>query len=252
MNEPGPRPPDTIPIDLAQWMEESDDATLALLVSVGDAQGLGCQFEPTADDTVGIFNSWWPDVRITEALAKLLTCGLIEAGPRGTYVWPVRLQTRLESALTGRYAEDSDYFQKIVQGFTNYLQEAQPEVVPANPSSELWNTQTYLTGRRRHHFIYRPFPFMFQPPPEDYLLVLSEYPETVMEKIIQNFVAEASRRKRLAIYDLERTHKINLTHSEVAVHFERYLNRVHGLRIRPAPGLNRALADEAILNLEMG
>ncbi|MBF0528124.1 MAG: hypothetical protein HQK55_02390 [Deltaproteobacteria bacterium] len=253
MNGSGPIvKPETIPTNLAKWMVDNDDPSISLLTAIGDAGELRCKFEPTSDDTVKIFTHWWPEARLEETTTQLLAEGLIEADSDRSFALPSRLQPTLKASLTEFYSHDSSFFNDIFDGFSRYLQQEQPEVVPADPSIDLWNGRTYLTGERRHHLIYRSFPLLFEAPPEDYLLVISEYPDTVLEKIIENFVADASRRNRVAILDLDQTQKVNLTRSEVFVHFERYLRRAHGLRIRTVPTLSRALADGAILNLEMG
>ena len=52
--------------------------------------------------------------------------------------------------------------------------------------------------------------------------------------------------------DLENGYKINLTRSDVFVHFERYLRRVHGLRLVVHPDLTQGLIDGGVMKLEMG
>ena len=117
---------------------------------------------------------------------------------------------------------------------------------------ETWGGKTYTAGGRNHHLLVRPFPLLLQPHPEDYILMLCRFPDAGMDNITEAYVHGPALRRRLALYDLQRAEKINLTRSEVFVYFERYLRRAHSLRIGPAPALSRSLEEGGILSLQMG
>jgi hypothetical protein len=64
------------------------------------------------------------------------------------------------------------------------------------------------------------------------------------------FVQKPAVRQRVALYDLDQGQKMNLTRSDVFIHFERYLRWVHRLRVVPSPALTQSLLDSGLLVLE--
>jgi len=88
--------------------------------------------------------------------------------------------------------------------------------------------------------------------PESFLLLLCQLPATDTETIMELFVESSALRQRVAMVDLEKGFKINLTRSEIFVHFERYLRRVHRLRLAVHPDLTQSLVDGGIMKLEKG
>ncbi|MBI4775738.1 MAG: hypothetical protein HY788_16465 [Deltaproteobacteria bacterium] len=118
--------------------------------------------------------------------------------------------------------------------------------------SATWGGRCFSASGRCHHVLIRPRPVLIRAHPLAFILLLSPLPVSGIHPIIDLFVEIPGLRQRLAIVDIENGLKINLTKSDVFVHFERYLRRVHGLRLAVHPELTQGLVDGGIMKLEKG
>ena len=115
-----------------------------------------------------------------------------------------------------------------------------------------WGGRCFSSSGLCHHVLIRPRPVLLRAHPEAFMLLLCDLAAASIDAIIERFVERPGFRRRLALVDLEKGYKINLTRSDVFVHFERYLRRVHGLRLVVHPDLTQGLVDGGIMKLEMG
>jgi hypothetical protein len=119
-------------------------------------------------------------------------------------------------------------------------------------SPEVWGGRGYGISGKSHYLLLRPHPLHLRSHPEGYILMLSRLSDAGTGLTAQQFAKSRSLRDRLALYDLNRCIKFNISRSEAFVFFERYLRRVHGLRIAPAASLTQSLLDSGLLSFEMG
>jgi hypothetical protein len=139
---------------------------------------------------------------------------------------------------------------ELLDGFTAHCRQELGIEIDDRMAS--WGGRCFSSSGRCHHVLIRPRPVMIRPHPDAFLLLLCGLPETDIGTILELFVESPALRQRLALVDLETGFKINLTRSEIFVHFERYLRRMHGLRLVVHPDLTRSLVDGGIMKLEKG
>jgi hypothetical protein len=109
-----------------------------------------------------------------------------------------------------------------------------------------------FTTERAHWLLIRPSPVRLRAHEEAYILLLCRLPDAASQVVAELLVQSPALRQRVALYDLERGLKFNLTRSEVFVHFERFLKRIHGLRMGPDPTLTQSLLDAGLLSYDKG
>jgi hypothetical protein len=115
-----------------------------------------------------------------------------------------------------------------------------------------WGGLCLASSGRCHHVLVRPCPVRLRAHPEAFMLLLCHLPQSGLDAVIELFVEQPGLRRRLAMVDPEKGFKINLTRSDIFVYFERYLRRIHGLRLAVHPELTRGLVDGGIMKLEKG
>ena len=138
----------------------------------------------------------------------------------------------------------------ILDGFTAHCREELG--IDLDEKTATWGGRCYSSADRCHHVLIRPHPVLLRSHPHAFFLLLCHLPPAGIQAILHCFVDSAGLRQRLALVDLEVGYKINLTRSDVFVHFERYLRRKHGLRLAVHPELTKGLVDGGILKLEKG
>ncbi len=138
----------------------------------------------------------------------------------------------------------------ILDGFTAHCREGLG--IDIDEQTATWGGRCYSSLDHCHHVLIRPQPVLLRSHPHAFLLLLCHLPSTGIQAIINCFVESAGLRQRSALVDLEKGYKINLTRSDVFVHFERYLRRKHGLRLAVHPELTKGLVDGGIMKLEKG
>ena len=139
---------------------------------------------------------------------------------------------------------------ELLDGFTAYCRKELG--IEVDDRTATWGGRCFSSSGRCHHVLIRPRPVLLRPHPESFLLLLCQLPATDIGPVLELFVKSSALRQRLAMVDLEKGFKINLTRSEIFVHFERYLRRMHGLRLAVHPDLTRSLVDGGIMKLEKG
>lgn len=125
-----------------------------------------------------------------------------------------------------------------------------PQLLPQIGKRCYWGGTAYTSSGRTHLLLFRPFPLYPRAHPELYMLMICHLPQGGLEPITDLFVASASLRQRVALYDLDKGQKMNLTRSDLFIHFERFLRWTYGLRIVLSPELTQGLISAGILVLE--
>jgi hypothetical protein len=141
-------------------------------------------------------------------------------------------------------------FRQLMDDFVTYLREE--EIPMCRIDTGIAGGATFAAGGRRHHVLFRPAPLLITAHREDYILYISTLTGAAVDFITGRFTAEKPVRSRTAVMDPFAEQKMNLTRSEIYVHFERYLRRRHKLRPAPPNAFTRGLSDSAILSLEKG
>lgn len=202
-----------------------------------------------------LFKAWFPEVSLEGTLDALNAAGIVEKGTDGAWRVPPDIRGHLGMELGRRLLSRPVQVSSgdlplldLLQGFEAYA--AERELAGA-PRSAPWGGMARDSAGRGHVIVVRPCLLYLEAPARHYLLALCAWPHED-GSMAEAFARGPGLRQRLALFDLARTEKINLTHSDVFVHFERYLARRHGLRLRPSPRLGRALEETGILSMRMG
>jgi hypothetical protein len=166
------------------------------------------------------------------------------------------LASRLHRALAGFSVElpaGPTSYGQLLEGFAAHcVHETGVRLAPAEQTIAASAAWTFLSTNRLHAMLVRPYPLWVPAHPDSFVALLGRLPDIVPKDLLERFAGEPAVRARAAVYDLERGEKINLTRSDVFVHFERFLRRTHRLRVVPSPDVTRALADSGVLTLDKG
>lgn len=244
---------------VSHWLREEEWAPLSVLCSLLDAHLLLGVEGLSMDDLQPLFAVWWPRHSLSELLGDLVGSGLATLQPGPSYAVAPGLRPALAAALDGHLAgqlvflpEAAPSLEELFAGLEQYLREEGSEATRSGDLPEVWDGAAFSSNGRRHLILRRPFPLHLQAHPEAFILYLFQLPDQGAERLAAPFVLRAALRQRLALVDLEQGQKLNLTRSDVFVHFERYLRRAHGLRLALAEALTQGLVDGGLLKLEKG
>lgn len=242
------------------WLKEGATPHLSILYTLLDAHLLFGETGLSIEALQSLFEVCWPQISLIDTLTEMLHSELLMARPGPSYTMPQELRPTLATQLGDNLAHYPCHlpngvteFEELVGSFAGYLQsELKGALAQADRGTDVWGGQAFNSSGRRHLLLLRPCPLRLHPHPEACILMLCQLPDIGIETITEQFARKPALRHRLALYDLEKAHKINLTRSDVFVYFERYLRRVHGLRVVPAPALTQTLIDSGLLSLEKG
>lgn len=245
---------------LRTWLKEGATPHLSILYTLLDAHLLFEETGLSIEALQSLFEVCWPETSLPDTLTEMLRPELLTASPGPSYMIPQELRPTLATELGENLAHYPFHlpnsvteFEELLGNFAAYLQgELKGTLTQADTMREVWGGQAFRSSGRHHLLLLRPCPLRLHAHPEANILMLCQLPEADIETITQQFARKPALRHRLALYDLEKAHKINLTRSDVFVYFERYLRRVHGLRMVPAPALTQTLVDSGLLSLEKG
>ncbi len=243
---------------LKGWLKARDWPHLGPLCALLDAHLLFREEGLSAEALRPLFQVWWRAKSLAAILADLVGAGLLLEGSSGAcYAVPCELRQSLAAELGRHLAglptslpDGITDLRRLLYGFAGYCQRETTNLLV--PAAEVWGGMSFASGGGRHLLLLRPSPVRLHPHPEAYVLILCALPEASAESIAGQFASRPALRHRLALYDLEKGHKINLTRSELFVHFERYLRQGHGLRVTPSPAFTRCLMASGLLNLNKG
>lgn len=231
----------------------------SVFFTVLDSNFLYQKKELMAEDLQAFFVDLWPEFSLHQALTDLQNLGLLTGGSSTGYAVAKGLQAAIASEMERHFAHsrvllsDSDItFQELMDGFEEYARSEIEGTFSDSLERKILGGRTYLAGGSKHHILLRPYPLTPQPHSEDYVLILCRLLTPKAHMLTKLYIRNPSLRRGVAIYDLGKTEKINLTRSEVFVHFERYIRRRHGLRISPNPEITQGLVDSGLLSLRMG
>jgi hypothetical protein len=240
--------------------QEGVPETSSVLSALLDAQlifnepGLSLeQFHP-------LWNPFFPDRPLEAQLRELGILRWVEISRSSTYAVPSGLCLPLAREMDGfmtqqtiRLPHGDMAMGQLLDDFSDYYGNGPGIDLPAEKKSvKAWGGMVLFTTDRAHWMLIRPHPVRLRAQEEAYLLVLCSLPETVSLVLAGLFVNSPALRQRVALFDLEGGRKLNLTRSEVFVHFERFLKRVHGVRIGPDPALTQSLLDAGLLSFDKG
>ncbi len=196
---------------------------------------------------------------LADTLTDLIRSGLLEAGPDSQYMIPETLRPTLAAELDSyinsyslQLPESAVQFRELLDDFTGFCQSEWPGRLEMDPETAVWGGRAFMCEGRRHFLLLRPSPLWLNAHPESYTLLLCHLPAASIEPITEQLVSQPGLRYRLALCDLEQAHKMNLTRSDLFVYLERYLRRIHGLRLAPAPTFTDGLVDRGLLSLDKG
>lgn len=242
---------------LRPWLHEPDWASISLLSTMLDSHLLFQEEGLGADDLEPLFQVWWPDRSLSETIRQLQGKGLLTVGPGQRTRVPDGLIEPLASVLSTILGREklslprwSGSPAELLTAFDAYCLQELSGPRPADGHSYAWGGAAYTSAGRTHLLLFRPFPLRLQAHPELYVLMICQLPQDGVEAITHPFIEHPSLRQRLALYDLDQGQKMNLTRSDLFIHFERFLRWTHGLRIVPSPELTRSLVDAGLLVLE--
>ncbi|NIQ39464.1 MAG: hypothetical protein GTN81_12865 [Proteobacteria bacterium] len=236
------------------------DTCVSLLSTFLDAQLIFGETELSLDRLHPLFDVYWPTSSIDDAARELVRLGLLNNNPESTYAVPRGICRPVASALEENLTDYAfqgksgpTQFGALLDGFSKYcLSELRVTLAEGNQLTPPWGGRAYTSAGQVHYLLLRPYPLYLRTHTDAHTLTLCELPDEGITAMTDHFARSKALRQRLALYDLGRCQKINLTRSDVFVFFERYLRRVHGLRIAPAPALTQSLVDGGLLSLEMG
>ncbi len=244
---------------LSRFFQPEQEPHQSLLLTFLDAHLLFGENALPIDELQPFFKAWYPHHDLDEVLSTLIQAGLIQAISKDRYTIPedrrLRLAKQLGNALESKMTLLPDELlslQSLMEGFGRYCHEEGIGHI------EISSTREMICGRmlhykgREHWILLRPSLLYYNVPPEGYLLVLCRIAEEAIEAIADLLVAKTNLRNRLALCDLHHAQKVNLTRSDLFVHFERYLRRVYGVRLIPVPEFTQALIDRGMLTLDKG
>lgn len=233
---------------------------LSLLLAFLDAQELSGESALSTEALRPFFEAWYPHLPLNETLETLRQAGLLHPWASNQYALPENLRPKLAKIL-GDYLEnlpmlpsaDSLSLCTLVEGFLDYARdEGIGTVERVAQEARLVGGQVLRYQGHLHRWLMRPSFLHPVVPSEGYLLLFGRIAEASIELIADLLVEKASLRHRLTLCDLKKAEKINLTHNALFVHLERYLRRVHGVRLVPTPDFTQALIDRGLLTLEKG
>ena len=142
---------------------------------------------------------------------------------------------------------------KLLDNFAAYYRNGPAADLPEESKPvKVWGGMRVFSSNRAHYVLVRPYPVLVRAHEESCILLLCSLPEAVSSVIADLFAGSRGLRHRVALFDPERGRKVNLTRSEVFVHFERFLKRVHGVRMGPDPMLTQSLLDAGLLSFDKG
>lgn len=241
---------------LSSWLHDPDWAAISVLSALLDSHLLFDEEGLAADQLEPLFGVWWPDRRLAETTDRLQRQGLLTVRLGRIYGVPGATLEPLAGILTAILEQQvislpkwSGSLAELLEAFDDYCLELNgPRRVEGLAGA--WGGAAYTSSDRTHLLLFRPFPLRLQVHPENYVLMIGQLPEDGIEAITGPLIERPSLRQRVALYDLDRGEKMNLTRSDLFIHFERFLRWTHGLRIVASPALTRSLIDAGLLVLE--
>ena len=250
-----------LPVEALRSMSRSQsEAGFSVLCTSLDAQLMFGEAGLSIDVLQPLFEVYWPKTSLIQTIRELLSLGLLNTTPGPIYSVPSERSGKLAAELGDHLVHHSFHFPGgtsefwgLLDGFSSYSsRELKVDLGANNSVTETWGGRAYTSEGQLHHLLLRPSPLQLRSHTTAFILMLCALPDTAIKTIADHFARSRALRQRVALYDLDRSQKINLTRSDVFVFFERYLRRVHGLRISPAPALTQSLVDGGLLSLEKG
>jgi hypothetical protein len=251
------KPVDIPPETLRRVLRDDTGSACEFLAAVLDAQILLGEDALATDDLRALWTLYCRDCSPEEPARKL---GLVAENEAGTCSISANLNQEVAAEVERhlmdqciRLPQAEMRLGDLLEDFDRYCRdELQIQSAETGERSLSWGGKCFTSAGRCHHVLVRPAPVRLQAHRDHFFLMLCQLPESGTEKIVEFFVKSSALRQRVALFDLERALKINLTRSDVFVHFERFLRRRYGIRLVPAPELTQGLVDGALMAIEKG
>jgi hypothetical protein len=240
---------------------EKEETRLAVLTAVLDAHLLFGETGLTSEALRPLFEAWYAShgASLADTLTDLVRTGLLEAGTDSRYAVPEALRQTLAAELDSyigfyplQLPDGAVHFRELLDDFVRFCQSEWPGRLEMDQGTRVWGGRAFTCEGRRHFLLLRPSPLWLNAHAESYTLLLCKLPEDSIEPITEQLASQPGLRYRLALCDLDKAHKMNLTHSDLFVYLERYLRRVHGLRLVPPSTFTQGLVDRGLLSLDKG
>jgi hypothetical protein len=253
----GPKPVDIPPETLRHALRDRAGSACEFLAAVLDAQIVLGEEALSTDDLRPLWTLYCRDCAPEDPARKL---GLAAEKEAGTCSISANLNQEVAEEVERHLMDECIRLPQaelrlgdLLEDFDRYCRE-ELRIEPAETAgrSPSWGGKCFTSAGRCHHVLVRPAPVRLQAHRQHFVLLLCQLPQDGTEKIVEFFVRSSALRQRVALFDLERGLKINLTRSDVFVHFERFLRRKHGIRLAPAPDLTQGLVDGALMAIEKG
>jgi len=251
----------TQPIEALGSMSQTEgEAPFSVLCTLLDAQLIFAETGLQIERLQPLFDAYWPEGSLIQTVGKLTDMGLLKKSAGSGYSVPSDRRSELvaecERYLLGypfQFSHSTAEFGEVLEDFSRFAsQEWKVDLTAKDTETGTWGGRVFRSGGHVHHLLLRPNPLELRAHAEAFVLVLCSLPDAVIHTVTEHFARSRALRQRFALYDLAQSQRINLTRSDVFVFFERYLRRVHGLRMAPPAALTQSLVDGGILSLEMG
>jgi hypothetical protein len=245
---------------LKAFFQPEHEPHLSVLLSALDAHFLFSEDALSVNAIAPFFKAWYPHVLLSEVLNGLIQGGWLCPLSENCYAIPESLRLSLANNLrehlettTLKLPDRKLTLGALIEGFLQYFRdEGMGQIEIVDSTSEVVGGRVLRFRERTHWLLLRPSFLKLNVPQEGYLLVFCAIAEGAIEAIADALVDKANLRNRLTLCDLERAQKVNLTHNDLFVYFERYMRHVHGVRLAPVPAFTQALIDRGLLTLEKG
>jgi hypothetical protein len=240
-------------------LNHEKDPAVSVLITVLDAH-LVFQEEALSKDVFKpFFERRWPRVSLDQTLRELSEKGFLETTAGADYAVPKACRRELADQLETLLWDEpvllpgkSIGHQALLKDFVAFARSEQQQVSEAGAEKRQWGGEVYESDGRIHHLLFRPVLLRVKPLSEEYLLICTEIPEPLAKAFSEEFVRNRASQQRLALMDLDKAYKMNLTKSRVFFYFERYLKRALGVRMGSTATFHQSLEDGGLLSLRMG
>lgn len=259
MNKPVKRRTE-IPETLSTVLNEGKPLARGILAALLDAQIIFREPGLAAKDLEPLRAIFYPEEDPEQTIRRLLALGLIRTGENARLTIPEEIKLPMGREMENfwrieevRLPSKTLSFGNLIDEFEAYYRDecgVDPE--PEAEAFPLWGGKGIKLSERSHLVLIRPYPLLIRPHENIFILLLSRFPEAGGRTLADLFSANSALRQRLALFDLEGGQKMNLTKSGVFVFFERFLMRVHGLRLAPSGELTQSLVDNGLLSFDKG
>ena len=245
---------------LATLIKEEKASAMSILAALLDAQIFLRKPGLAGKDLEPLLAIFYPGEEPDLSIRCLLGFGLIRSEESAMLAVPEEIKLPLAREMEMllktkeiRLPSKTLRLGSLLDEFEAYCRdECRIDAEPQTGAIPIWGGKEIRLSGRSHLQLIRPCPLLIRPYENAFLLLLSQIPEAGGHALADLFCADSALRQRMAFFDLEGGQKMNLTKSGVFVFFERFLMRVHKLRLTPSGVLTQSLVDNGLLSFDKG